>query len=161
MTAGTIVLAEIAAKSDRTGEDLDREGDYAPRSKRVHQRARRSILSSLEMRFFLTNFLVTLGAYGLTSFVYPSEATALPRIILMWAAPIIGTMAALFVTRTSLLGRGLGAQALAIYAVSGIYCVVYDEKAILDTLQYVTVAYFLPGAILALLLGIFAKFFIK
>jgi len=45
--------------------------------------------------------------------------------------------------------------------VSGIYCVVYDEKAILDTLQYVTIAYFLPGAILALLLGIFAKFFIK
>src|ERR1700761_8162130 len=78
MTAGMIVLAEIAAKSDRTGEDLDCEGDYAPGSKRVHQRARRSILSSLEMRFFLTNFLVTLSAYGLTSFVYPSEATVLP-----------------------------------------------------------------------------------
>jgi hypothetical protein len=30
MTAGTIVLTEIAAKSDRTDEDLDRKGDYAP-----------------------------------------------------------------------------------------------------------------------------------
>jgi hypothetical protein len=109
------------------------------------------------MRFFLVNFLVTLSAYGLTSFVYPSEARVMPRICLMWASPTLGTLAALFVTRVSLLGRALGASALAMYTVSGIYCVVYHEKAIIETLQWVTVAYFLPGAILALLVGIFAK----
>jgi len=110
------------------------------------------------MRFFLTNFLVTLGAYGLTSFVYPSEATVVPRICLMWAAPVLGTLAALFVTRVSLLGRALGAEALAMYTVIGIYCLVYHQKALIDTLQYVTIAYFLPGAVSALLVGIFAKY---
>jgi MFS family permease len=63
----------------------------------------------------------------------------------------------LIVTRVSLLVHALGAQALALYIVSGIYSVVYHDKAIIDTLQYVTTAYFLPGAILALLVGILAK----
>ncbi|MBV8142958.1 MAG: hypothetical protein JOZ60_13045 [Verrucomicrobia bacterium] len=40
---------------------------------------------------------------------------------------------------------------------TGIYCVVYDEKAIPDTLQYVTTTYFLPGAILALMVETLAK----
>jgi hypothetical protein len=112
---------------------------------------------ALQMKFFLINFLVTLVAYGLTSFVYPSEGTVLPRICFIWGAPLLGTMVAWWVTRVSLLGRALGAQALAIYTVSGIYCLVYHQKAILDTLQYVTTAYFLPGAILALLGGIIGK----
>ena len=43
----------------------------------------------------------------------------------------------------------------------GIYCVVYHQGAILDTLQYVTIAYFLPGAMLALLVGVFAKRILK
>ena len=109
------------------------------------------------MKFFLTNFLVTLSAYGLISFAYPSEAVVVPRICLMWAAPVFGTLAALLVTRVSLLGRAFGAEALAIYTVTSIYCVVYHQGAILDTLQYVTIAYFLPGAMLALLVGVFAK----
>ena len=109
------------------------------------------------MQFFLTNFLVTLSTYGLTSFVYPSEATVVPRICLMWSAPILGTLAALFVTRISLLWPAFGAEALALFIVTSIYCVVYHQTALVDTLQYVTLAYFLPGAFLALLLGIFAK----
>ena len=109
------------------------------------------------MRFFLTHFVVTLSVYGLTSFLYPSLEFVIPSIYLMWAAPILGTLAALIVTRVSLLGHALGAQALALYIVSGIYSVVYHDKTIIDTLQYVTTAYFLPGAILALLVGIFAK----
>jgi hypothetical protein len=109
------------------------------------------------MRFFLTNFLVTLSAYGLITFVYPSESVVVPRICLMWAAPVLGTLAALVVTRVSLLGRAFGAEALAIYTMTGIYCVIYHQGAILDNLQYVTIAYFLPGATLALLVGVFAK----
>jgi hypothetical protein len=109
------------------------------------------------MKYFLTNFLATLSAYGLISFAYPSGSAAIPRICLMWAAPILGTLAALFVTRVSLLGCALVAEALAMYTVTGIYSIVYHEKRILDTLHYVTIAYFLPGAILALLFGIFAK----
>jgi hypothetical protein len=112
------------------------------------------------MKFFLVNFLVTLIAYGLTSFVYPSEGTVLPRICLLWGAPILGTIVACWMTRISLLGKAFAAQALAIYTVSGIYCLVYRQKAIFDTLQYVTIAYFLPGAILALVWGIFAKWVI-
>ena len=113
------------------------------------------------MKFFLTNFLVTLSAYGLIIFVYPSEAIVVPRICLMWAAPVLGTLAALLVTRISLPGRAFGAAALAIYTITGIYCVVYHQGAILDTLQYVTFAYFLPGAMLALLVGVFAKRILK
>jgi|HubBroStandDraft_6_1064221.scaffolds.fasta_scaffold896467_2 hypothetical protein len=112
------------------------------------------------MKFFLTNFLVTLGAYGLISFVYPTEATVVPRICLMWAAPILGTLAALLVTRVSFPGRALGAAALAMYTVSAIYCLFYHKQALIDTLQYVTTAYFLPGAFLALLVSIFAKYFL-
>jgi hypothetical protein len=113
--------------------------------------------SAQTMRFFLTNFLVTLSAYGLISFVYPGEATVVPRICLMWAAPVFGTLAALLVTRVSLLGRAFGAEALAIYTITSVYCVVYHQGAILDTLQYVTIVYFLPGATMALLVGVFAK----
>jgi hypothetical protein len=113
--------------------------------------------SAQTMRFFLTNFLVTLSAYGLITFVYPSESVVVPRICLMWAAPVLGTLAALVVTRVSLLGRAFGAEALAIYTMTGIYCVIYHQGAILDNLQYVTIAYFLPGATLALLVGVFAK----
>jgi hypothetical protein len=109
------------------------------------------------MRFFLINFLVTLSAYALTSFVYPSEATVVPRLCLIWACPILGMLAALFFARVALLGLAVGAEALAIYSVTGIYCLVYQEKAPLDTLQYVTFTYFLPGAVAAFLLGIFAK----
>jgi hypothetical protein len=113
------------------------------------------------MRFFLINFLVTLIAYGLTIFAYPGEGTVLPRICLIWGAPLVGTMVAWWVTRVSLLGRAMAAQALAIYTVSGIYCLVHHQKAILDTLQYVTTAYFIPGAILALLGGFIGKCVIK
>jgi hypothetical protein len=113
------------------------------------------------MRFFLINFLVTLIAYGLISFVYPSEGAGLPRICLMWGSPLLGTLVAWWMTRILLPGRALGAHALAMYMVSGIYCLVYQQKAILDTVQYVTTAYFIPGAILALLGGIFCKRVIK
>jgi hypothetical protein len=113
------------------------------------------------MKFFLINFFVTLIAYGLISFVYPSEGTVLPRICLMWGAPLLGTLVAWWITRVLLLGRALGAHALAIYTLSGIYCLVYHQKAIMDTLQYVTTAYFVPGAILALLGGIFGKCVVK
>jgi hypothetical protein len=113
------------------------------------------------MRFFLINFLVTLIAYGLISFVYPSEGTGLPRIWLVWGSPLLGTLVAWWVTKVLFPGRALGAHALAIYTVSGVYCLVYQQKAILDTLQYVTTAYFAPGAILALLGGIFCKRVIK
>ena len=115
----------------------------------------------LEMKFFLINLVVTLIAYGLTIFVYPSEGTVLPRICLIWGAPLLGTMIAWRVTRVLLLGRALGAQALAIYTVSGIYCLVYHQRAILDTLQYVTTSYFIPGAFLALLGGIICRHVIK
>ena len=113
------------------------------------------------MRFFLSNFLVTLGAYGLTTFVYPGEATVVPRICFMWSAPIMGTMAALFLTRVFLPWPALGAEALALVIVTGIYCLLYHQTALIDTLQYVTVAYFLPGAIPALLVGLFAKHLLK
>jgi threonine/homoserine/homoserine lactone efflux protein len=79
----------------------------------------------------------------------------------MWTAPVSGTLAALWMTRKSLLGRSLGAQVLAMYAVIGIYCLVYQQKAIFDTLQYVTIAYFLPGAILALFVGVIARCIIR
>jgi hypothetical protein len=113
------------------------------------------------MKFFLINFLVTLIAYGLVTFVYPSEGTVLPRICLIWGAPLLGTLVAWWVTKFIWPGRALGAHALAIYTVSGIYCLVYHQKAILDTLQYVTTAYFIPGAILALLGGVFCKCVVK
>jgi hypothetical protein len=109
------------------------------------------------MRFFLTNFLVTVSAYALTSFVYPSEATIVPRICLMWASPVIGMLVASILTGVALLGSAFGAQALAMYTVCGIYCLVYHEKTPIDTLEYATFAYFLPGAVVALLVGIFAK----
>jgi hypothetical protein len=108
------------------------------------------------MRFFLTNFLVTLGTYGLTTFVYPGEATVVPRICFMWSAPILGTLAALFFTSVFLPWPAFGAEALALVVVTGIYCLINHQTALIDTLQYVTVAYFLPGAIPALLLGLFA-----
>jgi hypothetical protein len=113
------------------------------------------------LRFFLINFLVTLSAYGLTSFLYPSEGTIVPRICLMWAAPLAGMLTAIFLTGVSSLGSALGAEALAMYSVVGLYCVVYREKAPIDTLQYVTLAYFLPGAVIALLVGGFAKYTLK
>ena len=113
------------------------------------------------MKFFLINFLVTLIAYGLVTFVYPSEGTVLPRICLIWGAPLLGTLVAWWVTKVIWPGRALGAHALAIYTLSGIYCLVYHQKAILDTLQYVTTAYFIPGAILALLGGILCKCVVK
>ena len=109
------------------------------------------------MRFFLANFLVTLSVYGFTSFWYPAGATIVPRIVLIWAAPILGTLVASLVTRASWLRIALGAQALAIYMVCAIYCVIFHERAILDTLQYVTTIYFLPGAMLALLVGLLVK----
>ena len=109
------------------------------------------------MRFFLTNFIFTLSAYAFTSFVYPSQATIVPRICLIWASPVFGTLITSFLTRVALLGSAFGAQALAIYIVSGIYCLVYHEKAPIETLQYVTTAYFLPGAVMAFCTGIFVK----
>jgi hypothetical protein len=111
----------------------------------------------MERRFFLTNLLVTMSAYGLIIFVYPPDATVLPRMFLLWAAPLFGMLAALLMTRSSLPGRSFGAQVLAMYAVISIYCVVYPQKAIIDTLQYITLVYFLPGAIVALLAGIIAR----
>ena len=115
----------------------------------------------MKRKFFLINFLVTLSSYGLTTFIYPSDGTVVPRICLIWIAPILGTVTAWLVTRVSLLGGALGAQALAMYTVTAIYYVVYQQKAIFDTLQYVTIAYFIPGAILALLFGICARWVIK
>ena len=109
------------------------------------------------MRFFLTNFIGTLSAYAFTSFVYPSQATIVPRICLMWASPVFGTLIASLLTRVALLGSAFGAQALAMYIVNGIYCLVYHEKTPIETLQYVTTAYLLPGALLAFCTGIFAK----
>ena len=109
------------------------------------------------MRFFLTNFVVTLGVYAFASFVYPSQATIVPRICLIWASPVLGMLVASFLTRIALLGSAFGGQALAIYIVSGIYCLVYHEKTPIDTLQYVTTAYFLPGAIIAFWAGLCAK----
>jgi hypothetical protein len=112
------------------------------------------------MGFFLTNFLVTLTVYGLTSFFYPNGAV-IPRICLLWAAPVIGTLVASLVTRKSRLGHALVAEALAIYAMSGFYCLVYQQKAIVETMKWVTSAYFLPGAILALLAGLLAKWILR
>jgi SNF family Na+-dependent transporter len=80
-----------------------------------------------------------------------------PRIGLMWAAPILGTLVASLVARVSLLRSALGAQALAVYTVCSIYCLVHREGKIIDTLQYVTMIYFLPGAMLALLIGLLMK----
>jgi hypothetical protein len=111
----------------------------------------------MEKRFFLTNLVGTMSAYGLIIFVYPDDATVLPRIFLLWAAPLFGMLAALWITRISLPGLSFGAQILAMYAVISIYCVVYPQKAIIDTLQYVTLAYFLPGAIVALIAGLIAR----
>jgi hypothetical protein len=113
------------------------------------------------MRFFITNFLVTLGAYGLTTFVYPGEGTVVPRICFMWSAPMLGTLAALFLTRVSLPWSAFGAEALALVIVTGIYCLVYHQTALIDTLQYVSLAYFLPGAIPALLVNLLAKHLLK
>ncbi len=109
------------------------------------------------MRFFLSNFIVTLSAYAFASFVYPSQATTVPRICLIWASPVLGVLVASFLTRIALLGSAFAAQALAIYIVSGIYCLVYHEKTPIETLQYVTVAYFLPGAVLAFVAGSFTR----
>jgi hypothetical protein len=109
------------------------------------------------MRFFFSNFIVTLSAYAFTSFVYPSQAIIVPRICLMWASPVLGVLVASFLTRIALLGAAFGAQALAICIASGIYCLVYHEKTPIETLHYVTTAYFLPGAVFALLAGIFTK----
>ena len=113
------------------------------------------------MKFFLINFLITLIAYGLVTFVYPSEGTVVPRICLIWGAPLLGTLVTWWMTKVIWPGRALGAHALAIYTLSGIYCLVYHQKAILDTLQYVTSTYFIPGAILALLGGILCKCVVK
>jgi hypothetical protein len=109
------------------------------------------------MRFFLANFIVTLGAYAFTGFVYPSRATLMPRICLMWASPVLGMLIASFLTRVALLRSAFGAQALAMFIVTGLYCLVYHEKTPIDTLQYVTTAYFLPGAVVAFWVGLFAK----
>jgi hypothetical protein len=109
------------------------------------------------MRFFLTNFIVNLSAYAFTSFIYPSQATTVPRICLIWASPVLGMLVASFSTRIALLGSAFGGQALAMYIVSGIYCLIYHEKAPIDTLQYVTTAYFLPGAIMGFCTGLCAK----
>ena len=53
------------------------------------------------------------------------------------------------------------AEALAIYAVSGFYCLVYHDKAIVETMKWVSSAYFLPGATLAFLVGLFGEMDIK
>jgi hypothetical protein len=113
------------------------------------------------MRFFVTNLLVTLGAYAFTTFVYPGEATFLPRICLMWAAPIVGTLAAIILTRVSLAIPALGATALAMSMVSGLYCANYHVKAISETLQWFAIAYFLPGAILTLVVALLAKSIVR
>jgi hypothetical protein len=113
------------------------------------------------MRFLGTNLLVTLVAYAFTTFVYPGEATFLPRICLMWAAPTVGTLAAIILTRVSLALPAFGAAALAMSVVSGLYCVVFHVKAISETLQWFAIAYFLPGAILALVIALLAKFIVR
>jgi hypothetical protein len=109
------------------------------------------------MRFFLIDFIVTLSAYAFTSFVYPSQATIVPRICLMWTCPVLGMLIASFLTRAAWLASAFGAQVLAMYIVIGIYCLVYHEKSPIETLLYVTTAYFLPGALLALFAGVFTK----
>jgi hypothetical protein len=109
------------------------------------------------MRFFLINFIVTLSAYAFTSFVYPSQATIVPRICLMWACPVLGSLIAAFLTRAAWLGSAFSAQVLAMLIVTGTYCLVYHEKTPIETLLYVTTAYFLPGAVLAFFAGIFTK----
>lgn len=109
------------------------------------------------MRFFFINFIVTLSAYAFTSFVYSTQAIIVPRICLMWASPVLGMLIASFLTRVAFLGSAFAAQALAMYIVSAIYCLVYHEKTPVETLQYVTTAYFLPGAIIAFFAGIFTK----
>ena len=113
------------------------------------------------MRFLVTNLLVTLGAYAFTTFVYPGEAIFLPRICLMWAAPTVGTLAAIFLTRVSLALPAFGAAALAMSMVSGLYCVFFHVKAISETLQWFAIAYFLPGAILAFVIALLAKFIVR
>jgi hypothetical protein len=109
------------------------------------------------MRFLVTNLLVSLGAYAFTTFVYPVEATFLPRIFLMWAAPTVGTLAAIALTRVSLALPAFGAAALAMSMVSGLYCAAYHVEAVSETLQWFAIAYFLPGAIFALLVALLAK----
>lgn len=109
------------------------------------------------MRFFLINFIVALSAYAFTSFVYPSQATIVPRICLMWTCPVLGILVASFLTRAVRHELALGGQVMATLIVTGIYCLVYHEKTPIETLLYVTTAYFLPGAVLAFFAGIFTK----
>jgi ABC-type sugar transport system permease subunit len=75
----------------------------------------------------------------------------------MWACPVLGMLIASFLTQVTWLGSAFGAQVLAMYIVSGIYCLVYREKTPIETLQYVTTAYFLPGAVLAFFAGLVTK----
>jgi hypothetical protein len=79
----------------------------------------------------------------------------------MWAAPTVGTLAAIILTRVSLALPAFGAAALAMSVVSGLYCVVFHVKAISETLQWFAIAYFLPGAILALVIALLAKFIVR
>jgi hypothetical protein len=44
---------------------------------------------------------------------------------------------------------------------SGLCCVVFHVKAISETLQWFAIAYFLPGAILALVIALLAKFIVR
>jgi hypothetical protein len=75
----------------------------------------------------------------------------------MWASPLLGTLVALYSTGIFPLGVAFGAEALAMYSVTAFYCAVYHERKPIETLQYVTLTYFLPGAVIAFLLGSFAK----
>jgi hypothetical protein len=79
----------------------------------------------------------------------------------MWAAPTVGTLAAIVLTRVSLALPAFGAAALAMSLMSGLCCVVFHVKAISETLQWFAIAYFLPGAILALVIALLAKFIIR
>jgi hypothetical protein len=44
---------------------------------------------------------------------------------------------------------------------SGLYCAVFHVKAVSETLQWFAIAYFLPGAILAFVIALLAKFIVR
>jgi hypothetical protein len=119
-------------------------------------------MKRVRLKFLLVNFLITLCALGLEWLLinFAQSRGAMHGlfglfVVLVWAAPILGTLMAFFLTRTFLPALSFVANTLASY-------VILIPNAIIDadpeygssvSLVVGTIIFFLPGALLALLAG--------
>ena len=119
-------------------------------------------MKRVRLKFFLVNFLITLCAFGLEWLLidFAQSRGAMPGlfwlfVVLVWAAPILGTLLAFSLTRTFLPALSFVANTLSSYLIL-IPNAIMDadpESGFSGSMVVGTIIFFLPGALLALLAG--------